>query len=70
MLIDHVFASGTDAVICREYGVPVVPVAAASGPSVSFGRAAAPGLIGMMNSSSDWHLFPHVAPHDASLVAV
>ncbi len=37
-LIDHVFGSGTDAVICNEYGVPVVPGVVDSGPIVSFGE--------------------------------
>ena len=39
-LIDHVFGSATEAVICKEYGVPVVPGVVDSGPIVSF---ASPG---------------------------
>src|SRR4249919_993849 len=54
-LIDHVFASDTLAVICSEYGVPVVATGADSGPSVSFGS---PGLIWILKVSSEAGL-PH-----------
>ena len=49
-LIDHVFASGTLAVICSEYEVPVVAAAVDSGPSVSLGK---PGLMGIVNFLSE-----------------
>jgi hypothetical protein len=58
--IDQVFASATDAVICSEYGVPVVAGVVDSGPIVSF---ASPRLTLMMNSSSDVHFDPQVAAH-------
>src|ERR671918_11201 len=47
--IDHVFGSGTVAVICSEYAALTVPTGAVSGPSVSFGT---PGLMGIVNRFS------------------
>ena len=52
-LIDQVFASGTDAVICNEYGAPIVPGVVDSGPIVSL---ATPGLMLMMKRSSEGFL--------------
>ena len=64
-LIVQVFASGTVAVICNEYGAPDRRAGVVdSGPIVSL---ASPGLTLMMNSSSDEHFEPQGYGHVKSV---